>query len=237
MKLLCDCHSHTLASGHAYSTVREYAEEAWKKGLRLIATTDHAPSMPGGPHMFHFHNLRVLPRSMYGVEILRGVEANILDYDGAIDMAPEDMAFLDLVIASVHLPCYKVGSRDENTRALVRAMANPRVQVIGHPDDGRIPLDYEELARQAAAAGVLLEVNNSSLLPNAYRQNAAGNYLSLLEACMRHGTRVIVNSDAHVHLDIGNFDAAWELLVRTGFPVDLVANASPERLKSMLRRA
>lgn len=236
MKLLCDCHSHTLASGHAYSTIREYAEEASKKGLQLIATTDHAPSMPGGAHMFHFHNLRVLPRSMYGVEIFRGVEANVIDFNGKIDMEAGDLKGLDMVIASMHLPCYTSGSSAENTRALAKVMENPRVQVIGHPDDGRIPIDPEQLARLAAATGVLLEVNNSSLLPTAYRLNAKENYQALLKACIRYGTRVIINSDAHIHYDIGNFDAAREAIENADFPEELVANVSPDRLKSFLRQ-
>ncbi len=52
MKLLLDTHIHTLASGHAYSTLAEYVEMAREKGLELIAQTDHGPAMPGGPMLF-----------------------------------------------------------------------------------------------------------------------------------------------------------------------------------------
>ena len=47
--------------------------------------------MPDGPHIFYFLNLEVLPRKLYGVEILRGCEANIIDYEGNIDI-PEKIA-------------------------------------------------------------------------------------------------------------------------------------------------
>ena len=36
MKLVADCHFHTISSGHAYSTINEYAKEASDKGLELI---------------------------------------------------------------------------------------------------------------------------------------------------------------------------------------------------------
>ena len=53
MNLIADMHCHTVASGHAYSTVQEIAREASNKGLEMVAITDHGPSMPGGPHCYH----------------------------------------------------------------------------------------------------------------------------------------------------------------------------------------
>ena len=56
MKLLLDMHNHTIASGHAYSTIQEIAAEANKKGLKYVGITDHGPKMPGGPHIFDIGN-------------------------------------------------------------------------------------------------------------------------------------------------------------------------------------
>lgn len=70
-KLVVDTHTHTVASGHAYSTIIENCIEASKKGIELIAMTDHGPAMPGGPHIFHFGNLKVIPRYIHGVEVLK----------------------------------------------------------------------------------------------------------------------------------------------------------------------
>ena len=53
MKLVADLHLHTIASGHAYSTIEEYVARAKKIGLKAIAITDHGPAMPGGPHQYH----------------------------------------------------------------------------------------------------------------------------------------------------------------------------------------
>ena len=83
-ELLLDMHNHTIASGHAYSTVQEIASVASMKGLKYVGITDHGPAMPGGPHIFHIGNQRVLPKVIEGVQVLKGVEANILDQEGSI---------------------------------------------------------------------------------------------------------------------------------------------------------
>jgi len=235
MQLLCDCHIHTISSGHAYSSVTECARAAFIKGLSLIAITDHAPSLPGGPHIFHFHNLRVLPPVLEGVRLLRGVEVNILDGDGLLDLDDHMLSVLDLVIASLHLPCYQAGGRKENTRAVISAMQSRHVDILGHPDDGRVPLDLDEIARAAAATGTMLEINNSSLMPISFREKAEENYALLLESAIRYNARLVVNSDAHFHEDVGNFTKAVPLLVRHGIPESMVANTTPERILSWLK--
>jgi putative hydrolase len=235
MKITCDCHSHTVASGHAYSTVAEYAAEAGRKGLELIVITDHGPRMPGGPHLWHFSNFGVVPRFWGDVEVWGGVELNILDLEGRFDLEDRDLAGLDLAVASFHTPFFpQGGTQDALTRTALRVMAHPRVAILGHPDDDRFPLDYDELARAAAATGTLLEVNNSSLLPTTSRKGARDNYLRMLDACGRHGARVVLDSDAHIHTDIGRCDASLALVAEVGFPEDLVANTSAARLKAWL---
>ena len=74
MNLCIDTHSHTLASGHAYSTIREMAKAASEKGLIALAITEHAPTMPESCGNFYFSNLKVVPQMMYGVNLLLGVE-------------------------------------------------------------------------------------------------------------------------------------------------------------------
>ena len=236
MHLVCDCHIHTLSSGHAYSTIGECAKAAAEKGIELIAMTDHAPAMPGGTHVFHFDNLRVLPEFLNGVRLLKGAEVNILDFDGLLDLNDRTLGGLDLIIASLHVPCFQAGSPAENTRAAIGAMQSSFVDILGHPDDSRIPLDYDELARAAAATGTLLELNNSSLSPLSFRQNAQENCVRLIEAALRHGARLIVNSDAHFHADVGNFTNVLPLLGGQAVPEAVVANVSAERLQAWLKK-
>ncbi|MGI6049363.1 MAG: phosphatase [Acetivibrionales bacterium] len=234
MKLIADCHFHTVNSGHAYSTLTEYAKEASQKGLELIGMTDHGPAMPGGPITFHFDNLRVVPSHLFGVEILKGIEANILDYDGNLDTDRIDLSSLDVVISSFHGPCIASSTKKENTKAIIKSMENEFVNIIGHPDDSRVPLDYSELVKAAADTGVLLEMNNSSLKPGSYRLGAAANYEVLLEECYKNNVYIIVNSDAHFHADIGSSSEAVEIIKKMGFPEKLIANTSVDKLKQRL---
>ena len=186
MKIAIDTHSHTIASGHAYCTIREMASAAAKKGLQGLAITEHAPTMPGTCHPFYFSNLKVIPRQMSGVEMLFGVELNILDADGTIDLSEALLKEMDLVIASLHLPCFAKGATKEiYTEAYLKVMKNPYVNIIGHPDDGRIPVDYEKIVEAAAKYEKILYVKNSSLTPGGFRQNARENQHTILELCKK----------------------------------------------------
>lgn len=166
MIIKADTHSHTVASGHAYSTIREMAKAGAENGLEALAITEHAPKMPETCGRFYFSNFSVIPREMYGMKLLLGVELNILDEEGTVDLPEYLLKQMDIAIASIHMPCYGESKGIEaNTRAYINAMKNPYIDIIGHPDNDRFPVDYEALVKAAKETGTLLEVNNSSLAP------------------------------------------------------------------------
>lgn len=229
-----DLHTHTIASGHAYNSLREMAKAASDKGLELLGITDHAPNMPGTCHKFYFDNLRVIPRQMYGIELLLGSEVNILDSAGALDLDQKVLESLDIVIASLHVPCIKPASKQENTEAYLNVMKNPCVNIIGHPDDGRYEVDYEALVQGAKEYGKILELNNHSMDPECNRSNAVENDTIMLEYCRKYQVPIVMDSDAHFDLLIGEFDLARELLIKLDFPEELVLNRSAAELKKYL---
>ena len=124
MKFTIDTHTHTLVSGHAYNTIDEMAAFASQKGVTHLAITDHAPKMPGSTGVFYFSNMGIIPRMKNGVKIYMGCEANIMDYEGNIDLSEYGLKGCDVVIASLHIPCIKPGSIEENTNALIKVMDN-----------------------------------------------------------------------------------------------------------------
>ena len=85
MKIIADLHTHTIASTHAYSTVTEMAQAAADAGLYALALTDHGRRMPGAPGAYYFESLGLIPKELFGVRMLKGMEANITDYEGNID--------------------------------------------------------------------------------------------------------------------------------------------------------
>ena len=98
MNYVLDTHTHTFASGHSYSTIREMAYSAKERGLELLGITEHAPKMPGSCHEFYFQNLKVVDRMMCGVELLLGAELNILDVNGTVDLPDSILQKLDITI-------------------------------------------------------------------------------------------------------------------------------------------
>lgn len=236
MKDVLDIHTHTLISGHAYNTIMEMAQAAREKGLELLGITDHAPKMPGGPHRFYFDNIKVMPREINGMPVLFGTEINICDFDGNLDLTESTLRNLDVVIASLHLPCIKPGSIEENTKAIIAAMKNPYVNIIGHPDDGRYPVDMEQIVYVAKEEHKLLELNNHSLDPTGTRTNAEENDIRMLEYCVKYQQPIILGSDAHCMWDIGNHALAIDLLERIKFPEELVVNRSVDEFLKYIKK-
>ncbi len=236
MKLFADMHTHSVISRHAYSTIDENTRYAAQKGLSLLAVTDHAPGMPHTSCHAYFANLHVLPERLHGVRLLRGIELNIMDYDGQVDMDDAILSRLDIAIASLHTPCITPGSKKENTRACIKAMEHPWVDVLGHPGDPRYPMDYDEIFRASKETGCLLEINNASLTPGGYRGGSAEHMEYLLRLCMEEEVPVVVGSDAHFYHAIGEFSLTEQLFEKVDFPASLVLNTQPQRLIKSLKR-
>ena len=235
MKIIADLHTHTIASGHAYSTLKENIEQALLTDLEYLGVSDHTPGMPNTTCEGYFHNLKVLRKNINGMRILKGAEANILDAQGRIDLPTETLSRLDYVIASLHDLVIENMGAAANTQAVVQAMKNPYVKIIGHPDDSYFPLDYKIIAMAARSAGVALELNNSSLSPNSSRTGGPENARKLLEQCELAGTSVMVGSDSHIWYDIGEFGYALSLLKQVNFPSSLVINSDLVRFEAFMK--
>lgn len=236
MRDVLDVHTHTIASGHAYNTMMEMIREAQVKGLEVYGITEHAPKMPGSCHDFYFHNLKVVERRHGDLELLLGVELNILDDRGTVDLAEPYLGSMDVTIASLHTPCITPGSRQYNTECLIQAMKNPHINIIGHPDDGRYPLDYEAVVQAAGDTHTLLEINNNSLSPKSFRQNTRENSLELLKFCKQYQVSVIMGSDAHYYRDILNHEFSLSVLKEADFPEELVVNTDKTKLRGYINK-
>ena len=232
MKAIVDMHTHTVASGHAYSTLHENVQFAKEHGIKVLGISDHGPNMLGGPELYYFNNLKVIPKEIEGIRILKGMEANILDTEGNLDeLDPRALPGLDYLIASLHTICIKPSTKEDNTKAILNAMDKEKVKIIGHPDDGRYPLDYEPIVKKAKEKNILLEVNNSSLSPNTFRKGARENIKTYLELCKKYETKIIMGTDSHVCYDIGVFKYAEEVIEEADFPKELVINYWEDQIK------
>ena len=234
MKCLLDVHTHTVASGHAFSSLQEMVDAAAEKGLQILGITEHAPGIPGTCAPIYFRNLHVVPRHIKGVELLLGVELNIIDYKGTVDLDEAMLKMLDIRIAGLHSLCYTPGTVEENTDAVIGAIRNPYVNIISHPGDGTALLQFEPIVLAAKESGTLLEINNSSLNPVRHKVMARKNNLEILRLCKQYEVPLILGSDAHISYDIANYCWIYELLQLAEFPEKLILNDKPEQFKAFI---
>ncbi len=233
MKLVADLHTHSVASGHAYCTINEMAQAAAEKGLKMIAITDHGPNMPGGPHFYYFGNLRIVPSVIAGVQVLKGIEANIVGLSGELDLPDHMLEKLDIVFAGFHTHTgYEGDGVSENTRAMIGALENPYVDGIVHPGNPIFPVDIAEVVTAASDLGKLIEINNASL--TVTRLESMENCVNFAELAAEYGARVVIGSDAHHTSLVGSFDSAIKLVKRAGVKSEYVLNTDVSKITEFL---
>ena len=221
-------HTHTVASTHAYSTILENCTSAAQLGLKAVGMTDHAMGMPDAPHAWHFENLRCLPRKICGVSVIRGIEADIIDREGELDVSDGALSKLEWVVVSMHSWTFSPGSEHKHTEAYMKVCENKWVDVIGHPTTKKFPFDVEACVKVFKEYGKLVEINESSLLS---RKSSLENAAELLRLCKKYEVPVIVNTDAHFCELVGRVDTALKLIENTGFPEKLIFNSEWERVR------
>ena len=180
------------------ATLEEMADAARDRGYQYIAITDHskALAMANGldeKRVVAFaRQVREINRNGLGIRIFSGIECDILR-DGAMDLANDALAELDLVIGSVHSHMNQESA--EMTDRLLRALECPHLRILGHPT-GRMllhrdpfPFDFERVAAEAVARGVWLEINASP-----ERLDLHG---PLIRAASAKGARFTISTDAH----------------------------------------
>lgn len=219
MKIIADLHTHTLASSHAYSTITENCEIARDRQLKVIALTDHAPLMPDAPHEWHAANQHVLPQTIRGVCVLKGIEADIVNTDGDLDIPDYVIGKLQWIVASFHEPLFPPLSADDHLAAIENVCKNSLVDVFGHLTASGYPFDYSEAAKLFTKYDKIVELNEASIRSGATKKI---NAVRLFEACKKEGVKIAVDSDAHYCERIGDFSAVCEILNEVKYPEELI---------------
>lgn len=228
-QIAVDTHTHTLLSGHAFSTLNENIMWARKVGLAGICLTEHGPKIPGGVAEFVPTTQSLLPNIVDDICLYFGVEADIVDYEGNLDFSSKNLCELDFVIASFHSLVITPTEVKKNTVACIRALDNPYVDVIGHPCSPNIPIDTKVLAKAASQKGKALELNNNSI-----RLGMGEACKDMLLHCMKYNTPIVIASDAHYCRDVGNISFALEIVNAIDFPEELIMNRDQQTFETFI---
>lgn len=198
-----DLHMHTTATDGA-ATIREMAEAGKARGYKYIAITDHSKrvTMANGLDAkrlrSHWKEIEKVRKQVDGIEILRGVECDILE-DATLDLPDDVLAEADWVIAVLHYGLKQ--PRDQIMKRLMTAIRNPHVRILGHLSGrmiGKRPgadMDVSEILKAAADHGKLIEINAHPSRLDIDDVGAA--------AAKDKGIPIVINTDAH---SVNGFD-------------------------------
>jgi DNA polymerase (family 10) len=230
-----DLQMHTDASD-GKATLADMAEAARALGYAYIAITDHSPrmSMAGQtPEELRaqWKQIDALNTRLRSLRVLKSVEMDILE-SGKLDLPDDVLAEADYVVATIHYGLKQ--SERQLTDRLLRAIENPWVDAIGHPTGRILPdrpsyqLDFDVVAKAAANAKCLLEINGSERLdlPD-----------TLAAAAKAHGVRFVLSTDAHNTRELGFMRFAVGVARRAWLTATDVLNTRPlpEFLKGLRR--
>jgi len=234
MQILADYHTHTIYS-HGKGTIEENVVEAISKGIKTIGISDHGyKHLAYGIKLNDIYKMREeidkLNDKYSNINILLGMECNILDSYGNIDINDKIIENCDYIMAGYHFASTPTSfksilnhynnymiknekAKDYNTNAIINAMKNNNIFIITHPGD-KGDVYIEEIAKIAKDTDTRLEINSSHGFLN----------IDQLTKIKNIGNKFIVGSDAHIPQNVGNFDLAMNIIKESNLDLSLVEN-------------
>lgn len=234
MKILADYHTHTIYS-HGKGTIEDNIKVAISKDIKTIGISDHGyKHISYGVKLKDIYIMREeidkLKEKYKNTNILLGIECNILDENGNIDMNDKVLEMFDYVMAGYHFgsmpTCFKSAinhfdnyliktekAKEHNTKAIINAMKNNDIFIITHPGD-KGDVYIEDIAKVAKETDTMLEINSSHGFLNADHINK-----------IKHiENKFVIGSDAHIPQNVGNFELAMDIIKKSNLDISLVEN-------------
>ena len=213
-----DFHVHTMYSD-GVGTAAAMVEAAEARGLEAVAITDHGPELSVGTPREKLtpmlQDIR-LAKEDAGIPVLAGIEANVVDEGGTIDVDEDFIGKLDILMIGIHR---LGGARDSVELARdylersIHAIERHKIDVLAHPfyfhsdlAPHLLPEDLKNFARLAAERGAAMEVNMKYRVPNN----------EFLRLCLREGVKLSIGTDAHTTGEVGRVDWALGVLRHIG---------------------
>lgn len=219
-----DLHIHSLKSGHAIPSVMEIVDYAVNKNMKCIAITEHGPSMEGAPHDGYFEMSSQMPKKIENTNILMGIEANIIDTDGTLDLCKSLLNEQSIITAGLHQKTpYIHNDTISNTTAIINSICNNNIHIITHPLRKQFNVNLSEIAEIALDNHVLLELNNRAF--QLMSQTDLYEYKKMIDLIKIRKGHVILGSDSHFLHTIGDISCIKNYYSFLGLTDDIIANS------------
>ena len=243
MKLKADYHIHSTYSKHNHgkSTIEEIIQKSIDMGLKEIAVTDHGP----GHFLYGIkrdniikakNEITELRKKYPNIKILFGVEANIINHSGDIDIDDDMIELFDIILCGYHIGVIFSGLYDlwnfffmniicrlsksltekqieKNTSAVVNALNKNKIYILTHPGD-KIPVDMDKVSYAAQKNKTLLEISNHHSHLNTEEIKVAAKY----------EVSFVINSDSHIKDNIGGFENGLKAAKEAGLNTNRIIN-------------
>ena len=222
-----DLQMHSIYSD-GKQTLEDIVESGLSLGYEYCAVTDHSYGLPiaRGVSMARLQGQHTAMDALNAANagrfrLLKGIEANIRA-DGSVDMEPDELARLEIVVAAPHSA---LRSKDSQTARMVRAVTSPQVHILGHPRGRKygarpgVTADWDAVFEAAARAGVAIEIDG-----DPSRQDI--DYL-LAKRALAAGCLFALDSDAHSTPELLYAETAIAHARLAGIPPERVINCWP----------
>lgn len=227
-----DYHTHSKYSADGKSTIEENMLSAERKGLKEVAVTEHAYSNLNGIKKGDLKKIvtdvEIARKKHPKLKIYMGMEINLLDEKGNVDLTKEEQSLLDIAVLGFHRRCrffkhkfshYKMlygkseKQIEKNTDAYIKALENNKIDIIAHLNYG-CKVNVKRIAEYAKEHNILIELNGKRILFSEKEVK------DLLES----GVKFIANSDSHRSIDMGDNSRAYNFAIKYGIPLDRIVN-------------
>lgn len=234
--LKIDLHIHTILSGDSHNTISEYIIQAKKLKMKVIGISDHGPGIYHVRSHNHFNTIIRIPDKVDGIRILKGIEANIINKKGELDLPDQILSKLDYNLAAIHRGT-KYISKDAktNTIAYVNAIKSGKVKMISHPFHTEFETFIEPIAVAACENNVLLEVDVAYIKPRKRTKENFEKLKKMISIVKKYKKKVIVNTDSHNVWELADDSVlTTKLKKEIGLTDDMIINNYPKELEKFL---
>ena len=233
-----DLHIHTVASGHAHNTILEYMNQAKKLKMKAIGISDHGPNVADAIiSELYFRTLRQIPRKIGGLLIFKGIEANIINENGDIDISDGTIESLDYVMANFHKNTdYQDRGKKLNTEVILKTIKSGKVNIISHPFLTKFfNIDIKRMSEEACKNNVLLELNLYYLSKSKNNPDIIPNIKIMVDVVKQYKKKFIIGSDAHNIWELADDSSLKAIKKQIGLTDNLIINNYPQELFKLLK--